>query len=69
MTHLSIAIRAVKATKKRNDAPITAEGSMDTDLGSSGPVAEPAGKHTLIAFWLFLSPFRIVPNLCGYLQE
>lgn len=69
LTHLSIAVRAVKATKRRNDAPITAEGSMDTDLGSSGLVAEPADEHTLIAFLLFLSPFKIVPNLCGYLQE
>lgn len=44
------AVRAVRSTKRGSGAPITAEASMDMYPGSSEPVAEHIGEHTLTAF-------------------
>lgn len=67
LTRLLLTVRVVRAVKKGTGALTTEEGNMDTDPGSSKPAAEPVGEQTLIAFWLFLNPFKVVPDLCGYL--
>lgn len=57
------------SNKEREWCSFTSEGSMGTDLGVSSLLLNLLVSILILYYRLSLTHFRVIPDLCGHLQE